>query len=100
MPEYVVDVLRRNPQGAPYLRTESFLTEDAALSSADRYTSDPQVIEVTVHMDTGRRSVTLSIWSRTSAGYCRATRQTKLIQSEPCGGTTLPAGVNAGNQTI
>lgn len=100
MSEFIVDILRTNPLGAAYLRTETYNDEEEALRSADKLTSDPSVIEVTVRMDNGRRSSTLSIWSRTTAGYCRAAKQTKLVPSKLCGGTTPPAGSNAGPKTL
>ena len=96
MAEFIVDILRMNPLGAPYLRTERYATREDALRFAEGLIADCQVIEIAVRTNEGRRFTVLRTWKRTSAGNCRTARQTTLFPSQPCGGSTLPTGENAG----
>ena len=91
----------RNSWGTNPREFDRFLSHRAdalpdALRFAEGLIADCQVIEIAVRTNEGRRFTVLRTWKRTSAGNCHTARQTTLFPSQPCGGSTLPTGENAG----
>ena len=96
MARFTVEYVRSNPLSQQYSRAETELSEGSAIERMRALTSDPQVLSVVVYREEGRRRTTLASWSRNPAGNCRTARQTTLFPPQPCGGSTPPAGGNAG----
>lgn len=96
MAGFTVEYVRSNPLAQQYIRTETELSEGSAIERMGVLTSDPQVLSVVVYREDGCRRTTLASWTRNSAGNCRTARQTTLFPPQPCGGSTPPAGGNAG----